>query len=76
MRDRLIEREALSNPLGDPNEASRARAIAADAFLPLPVFADADESDDDGFGDDEFGDDGFGDDEFDSDDEFDDSEEY
>ena len=49
VRERLIEREATSNPLGDLDEASRLRARAADAFLPLPDFADA-EAD---FGDDE-----------------------
>ncbi|MGB3754094.1 MAG: type IV secretion system DNA-binding domain-containing protein [Parerythrobacter sp.] len=47
VRSRLIEREAKSNPLGDLDKASRARATAADIFLPLPVFADvADDFDD------------------------------
>lgn len=49
VKDRLIRREATSNPLGDLDEASRLRARAADAFLPLPDFAEAeaDFSDDD-----------------------------
>ena len=41
VKDRLIEREKQSNPLGDLDQASRARAMAADRFLPLPVFAEA-----------------------------------
>lgn len=48
VRARLIEREMRSNPLGDPNKASRMRAMAADAFLPLPVFAEATADFDDG----------------------------
>lgn len=41
VKDRLIEREKQANPLGDLDQASRARAMAADRFLPLPVFAEA-----------------------------------
>ena len=41
VKDRLIAREKQSNPLGDLDQASRARAMAADRFLPLPVFAEA-----------------------------------
>ncbi len=49
VKERLIEREATSNPLGDLDEASRLRARAADDFLPLPEFAEpeADFGDDD-----------------------------
>jgi type IV secretion system protein VirD4 len=50
VRDRLIEREKHSNPLGDLDEASRKRATAADRFLPLPVFASVDAD----YGDDEY----------------------
>ena len=38
VRERLVEREGQANPLGDLDEASRARGKAADIFLPLPVF--------------------------------------
>lgn len=41
VKDRLIAREQHSNPLGDLDQASRDRAMAADRFLPLSVFADA-----------------------------------
>lgn len=41
VRERLIAREQQSNPLGDLDQASRARAMAADRFLPLPVFSGA-----------------------------------
>jgi len=41
VKDRLIAREKQSNPLGDLDQASRDRAMAADRFLPLPVFAEA-----------------------------------
>ena len=41
VKERLIAREQQSNPLGDLDQASRARAMAADRFLPLPVFAEA-----------------------------------
>lgn len=40
--DRLTTRQQKRNPLGDVDKASKKRALAADRFLPLPVFADAD----------------------------------
>ena len=39
VKDRLIAREQHSNPLGDLDQASRDRFMAADRFLPLSVYA-------------------------------------
>lgn len=39
VRKKLIARQQKRNRLSDIDEASRQRAIAADRFLPLPVFA-------------------------------------